>query len=170
MCTDLNRLSIVMQKDVACRRCRRDASGSVRKSSAGFTLLEIMVVVVILGVLASFVVPRVMDRPDEARVVKAKQDIRAISGSLNLYRLDNFVYPSTEQGLEALVTKPSGSPEAKHWKNDGYLDALPVDPWGNEYLYLQPGEHGKFDVYSLGADGQPGGEDVAADIGNWQLD
>lgn len=140
------------------------------KKSSGFTLIEIMVVVVILGVLASFVVPKVMDRPDEARIVKAKQDLRVLESALNLYRLDNFNYPTTEQGLEALVQKPSGTPEAKNWKTEGYLDAVPTDPWGNTYLYLQPGEHGKIDVYSLGADGQPGGNDIAADIGNWQID
>jgi len=135
----------------------------------GFTLIEVMVVVVILGVLAAFVVPRVMSRPEEARMVKAKQDLRAVTSALNLYRLDNFVYPSTEQGLEALVSQPSGAPEPKNWKDGGYLDAVPNDPWGYPYQYLQPGEHGTFDVYSLGADGQLGGDGSSADIGNWQL-
>ena len=148
----------------------RKTAFSAIHSQKGFTLIEVMVVVVILGVLAAFIVPRVMDRPDEARIIKAKQDMRALTSALNLYRLDNFVYPSTEQGLEALVNKPAGSPEAKNWKEGGYLDALPKDPWGNTYLYLFPGEHGKFDLYTLGADGQLGGEQTDADIGNWQVE
>jgi general secretion pathway protein G len=135
--------------------------------NSGFTLIEVLVVVVILGILAAVVVPRLMDRPDEARVTRAKQDIQAISTALNLYRLDNFVYPSTQQGLEALVRKPSGQPEAPNWRQGGYLDRLPKDPWGREYLYLYPGSRGEFDVYSLGADGQPGGSGVNAEIGNW---
>ena len=139
-----------------------------REAQAGFTLIEIMVVVVILGILAGIVVPRIMDRPDSARVSAAQQDIRAIESALNLYRLDNHQYPSTDQGLEALVEEPSGSPRPPSWQ--GYLDRLPKDPWGNEYQYLNPGEHGEIDIYSLGADGRPGGEDVNAEIGNWQLD
>jgi len=122
--------------------------------SGGFTLIEVMVVVVILAILATVIVPRIMDRPDQARVTKAKQDIRAVEAALNLYRLDNFRYPSTDDGLEALVPK--------------YLDAVPEDPWGNLYFYLSPGEHGEFDVYSLGADGSQGGEGVDEDIGNWK--
>ncbi|HRQ66581.1 MAG TPA: type II secretion system major pseudopilin GspG [Xanthomonadaceae bacterium] len=135
--------------------------------SSGFTLIEVLVVVVILGILAAVVVPRLMDRPDEARVTRARQDIQAISTALNLYRLDNYVYPSTQQGLEALVRKPSGHPEAPNWPEGGYLERVPKDPWGREYLYLYPGSRGEFDVYSLGADGQPGGSGVNADIGNW---
>lgn len=136
----------------------------------GFTLIEVMVVVVILGILAAVVVPRIMDRPDEARLVKARNDIRALQTQLNLYRLDNFVYPSTDQGLEALVQRPSGQPEAPNWRSGGYLDRLPRDPWGRPYQYLHPGQHGEFDVYSLGADGRPGGEGINAEIGNWNLD
>lgn len=140
------------------------------RSQRGFTLIEVMVVVVILSILAAIVVPRIMDRPDQARVARAHQDIRAIEAALNLYRLDNYVYPSTDQGLAALVDKPTAPPEPKNWKAGGYLDRVPTDPWGNEYLYLNPGEHGVIDIYSLGADGQDGGEGVATDIGNWKLD
>lgn len=137
---------------------------------AGFTLIEIMVVVVIIGVLVAIVAPRVMDRPDTARIVKAKQDIRVLESALNLYRLDNYVYPSTEQGLEALVVQPSGEPAAKNWKQGGYVDRLPKDPWGGAYQYLNPGVHAEIDIYTLGADNRPGGEGVNADIGNWNLD
>lgn len=136
----------------------------------GFTLIEVMVVVVILSILAAVVVPRIMSRPDEARITKAKQDVRALEAALNLYRLDNYVYPTTDQGLEALVQKPSTPPEPKNWKQGGYLDRLPKDPWGNPYYYLSPGQHSEIDLYSLGADGQPGGEGVNADIGNWTLE
>lgn len=136
----------------------------------GFTLIEIMVVVVILGILAALVVPNIMGRPDEARAIKAKQDIRVIESALNLYRLDNFFYPTTDQGLEALVTRPTGQPEAKNWKQGGYIDKLPVDPWGNAYVFLSPGQNGEVDIYSYGADGQPGGDGIAADIGNWTIE
>ncbi len=132
---------------------------------SGFTLIELMVVVVILAVLATFVAPKLMDRPDEARLVKAQQDISSISSALKLYKLDNFVYPTTDQGLEALVTEPTDDPQPKHWKQ--YLEQMPTDPWGNPYLYLSPGEHGDFDLYSYGADGQEGGEGINATIGNW---
>lgn len=133
----------------------------------GFTLIEVMVVVVVLSILAAIVVPRVMDRPDEARIVKAKQDIRAMESALNLYRLDNYVYPTTEQGLQALVTRPSDAPG---WKPGGYIDRMPSDPWGRSYQYLSPGQNGDFDLYSMGADGQTGGAGVNADIGNWNLE
>jgi len=133
----------------------------------GFTLIEILVVVVILGILAAIVVPRVMERPGEARVTRAKQDIQGIVTAASLYKLDNFVYPSTAQGLEALVTRPSGEPAAPNWKGP-YLDRVPKDPWNRPYQYLQPGQHGPIDIYSLGADGRPGGEGEAADIGNWE--
>lgn len=139
-----------------------------RQRHSGFTLIEIMVVIVILGILASVVVPRIMDNPDKARVVKAKSDIRALEAALNLYRLDNFQYPSTDQGLRALAEKPSGSPEPRNYKDGGYIDRLPKDPWGNNYEYLNPGRHGDIDIYSLGADGQAGGEGINADIGNWE--
>lgn len=141
-----------------------------RRRPAGFTLIEVMVVVIILGILAAVVVPKIMDRPDAARITKARTDIRAIESALNLYRLDNFVYPSTDQGLEALVAKPTGLPEARNWKSGGYLDRVPLDPWGTPYQYLAPGEHGDFDVYSFGADGQAEGEGVNADIGSWNID
>lgn len=135
----------------------------------GFTLIEVMVVIVILGILAAVVVPRVMDRPDTARITKARQDIRTLESALNLYKLDNFQYPSTDQGLEALVNKPSGDPEPRNWKSGGYVDRLPKDPWGNDYLYLNPGVHSAIDIYTLGADNQEGGEEMNADIGNWNL-
>ncbi len=141
----------------------------MRRANAGFTLIEVMVVIVILGILAAIVVPRVMDRPDTARITKAKQDIRTLESALNLYKLDNFNYPSTDQGLEALVRKPAGTPEPRNWKEGGYIDRLPKDPWGNDYQYLNPGVHGSIDIYSLGADGQEGGEGINADIGNWNL-
>lgn len=140
---------------------------AVNKKQSGFTLIEIMVVVVILGILASVVVPRIMDNPDKARVAKAKHDIQALESALDVYRLDNFAYPTTDQGLEALVTKPS---EAPNWKQGGYIKKLRKDPWGNDYLYLSPGEHGELDIYSLGADGAPGGEGVYTDIGSWDLE
>jgi general secretion pathway protein G len=145
--------------------------GNNSKSSGrqtGFTLIEIMVVVIILGILAAIVIPRVMDRPDAARITKAKADIRALEAALNLYRLDNFVYPSTDQGLQALVSKPTDGPELRNWKQ--YLDRLPKDPWGNDYQYLAPGAKGEIDILTFGADGQPGGDAVNADIGNWELE
>jgi general secretion pathway protein G len=130
----------------------------------GFTLIEVMVVVVILGILAAILVPKVMDRPDQARKTKARQDVRALEASLNLYKLDNYVYPTTDQGLEALLEKPS-SPEPANWKEGGYLDRLPLDPWQQPYLYLSPGEHGAIDIFTLGPDQQPSDDD----IGNWGL-
>jgi len=133
----------------------------------GFTLIEVMVVVVILGILAAIVVPRVMDRPAEAQAVKARQDIRALESALNLYKLDNFVYPNTDQGLQALVSKPSGTPEPRNWKQ--YIPRLPKDPWGSDYQYLAPGVQGDIDIFSFGADGQLGGEEANADVGNWNL-
>ncbi|WP_198265615.1 type II secretion system major pseudopilin GspG [sulfur-oxidizing endosymbiont of Gigantopelta aegis] len=140
-----------------------------RKQQSGFTLIEIMIVVVILGILASIVVPNVMESPNEARIVKAKQDIRTLEGALNLYKLDNFNYPSTDQGLDALVNRPSGQPDAKNWKKRGYMKKVPKDPWGNEYLYLSPGTQGEIDIFSYGSDGRKGGVDAAADIDNFSL-
>ena len=140
------------------------------RAQGGFTLIEIMVVVVILGILAALVVPQIISRPDEARVAKARQDIRAVESALKLYRLDNFQYPTTEQGLAALVDKPTTQPEPRNWKSGGYLDRIPTDPWGNVYHYRNPGEHGEIDVYTLGRDGRPGGDESDADIGNWALD
>ena len=141
-----------------------------RRRVAGFTLIEIMVVVVILGILASLVVPKIMDKPDQARVVKAKQDIRMLHSALDLYKLDHFRYPTTDQGLEAVVQKPTGVPEPPHWKEGGYIDRVPKDPWGQPYQFLSPGQHGAVDIYSLGADGQAGGSGMDADIGSWNLD
>jgi general secretion pathway protein G len=134
----------------------------------GFTLIEVMVVIVILGILAALVVPRVLSRPDEARVVAAKQDLAVISQALKLYRLDNQRYPSAEQGLGALIVKPETAPLPPNWKPGGYLERLPKDPWGNAYVYVNPGLHGEIDVLSLGADGKPGGDGFDADIGSWQ--
>ncbi|MGB2941267.1 MAG: type II secretion system major pseudopilin GspG [Candidatus Macondimonas sp.] len=141
-----------------------------RKRMGGFTLIEIMVVVVILGILAALIVPNIMDRPDMARVAKTKQDLRALQTALNLYRLDNYRYPTTDQGLEALVEKPSVEPLPPAYKKGGYLERMPKDAWGRPYLYLSPGVHGEVDISSLGADGQPGGEGVDADIQSWTLD
>ena len=137
--------------------------------NAGFTLIEIMVVIVILGIMAALVVPKVMSRPDEASVVAAKQDIASLAQDLNLYRLDNKRYPTTEQGLQALVSKPSLTPVPDNWKAGGYVERLPLDPWGKPYQYLSPGLHGEIDIFSFGADGTPGGEGFDADIGNWGL-
>ncbi len=136
---------------------------SFRKMS-GFTLIEVMVVVVILGILAAVLVPKVMDRPDQARITKAKQDIRSLEAALSLYKLDNYIYPTTDQGLESLVEKPS-SPEPANWKQGGYLDRMPLDPWRQPYFYLSPGEHGAIDIFSLGPDQTPSDDD----IGNWNL-
>lgn len=135
----------------------------------GFTLIEIMVVVVIMGILAALVVPKLMGRTDDARVMAARSDIASILSSLKLYKLDNQRYPTTEQGLEALVSKPTVGPPANSWKAGGYIDKLPKDPWGNPYQYLSPGIKGEVDVFSYGADGQPGGEGNDADIGSWNL-
>lgn len=138
-----------------------------KADGSGFTLVEIMVVVVILGVLAAIVVPRVVGRADDARAVAAKQDIVSVLQALKLYRIDNSRYPGNAQGLGALVTRPTSEPLAENWKS--YLDRLPRDPWGRTYLYLNPGVHGEIDVFSLGADGNPGGDSADADIGSWQL-
>ncbi len=145
----------------------------VRNTAAaqrGFTLIEIMVVVVIIGILGAIVVPQFMSRPDQAKATAAKVDIQAISTALEIYRLDNSHYPSTQQGLEALTRRPSGVPVPRGWNPQGYLKSLPVDPWGTPYQYLNPGVKagdGGFDLYSLGSDGVPGGEGHAGEIGNW---
>ena len=133
----------------------------------GFTLLEIMVVIVILGVLASMVVPNLMGNKDKADRQKVISDVIALENSLDMYKLDNGVYPSTEQGLEALIDEPSGSPEPRNYREDGYVKRLPQDPWGNDYILNSPGEHGKVDVLSVGPDGEEGTD---VDIGNWNLD
>lgn len=132
----------------------------------GFTLIEIMVVVVILGVLAALVAPNMLGRTGDARIIAAKSDINSIGNALDLYKLDNHNYPSTDQGLEALVNKPSGQPEPANWNSSGYLKALPKDPWGNDYQFVSPGSDGDYDLYSLGADKRDGGEGENADISN----
>jgi general secretion pathway protein G len=141
----------------------------VSKASGGFTLLEVMVVVVILGILAALVVPKIISRPDEARVIAAKQDLASLMQALKLYRLDNLRYPTTEQGLQALAVPPTTAPLPPNWKAGGYVERLPKDPWGNPYQYLSPGVHGEVDIFSFGADGAPGGEGNDADIGSWML-
>ncbi len=138
------------------------------KKTRGFTLIEVMVVVVILSILAAFVVPQIMSRPDEAKMVKAQQDVIRIESALDLYRLDNGDYPTQAQGLAALVQKPTVSPIPSHYNASAYLKRLPKDPWGHEYQYRNPGIYSDVDVFSLGADGREGGEGVDSDIGNWQ--
>ncbi len=138
-----------------------------RQHQSGFTLMEVLIVVVILSILAVAVVPQFLDAPDKARQARAQADVKNIETALSMYKLDNIQYPSTSQGLQALVQKPSGRPEAKNWKPGGYLKQLPADPWGNPYQYLNPGNHSEVDIYSFGADGQPGGEGLNKDIGNW---
>ncbi|WP_428775601.1 type II secretion system major pseudopilin GspG [Vibrio sp.] len=139
-----------------------------RTKQSGFTLLEVMVVIVILGILASFVVPNLLGNKEKADQQKAITDIVALENALDMYKLDNSVYPTTDQGLDALVTKPS-NPEPRNYRDGGYIKRLPNDPWGNPYQYLSPGDKGNIDVFTLGADGQEGGEGVAADIGNWNI-
>ena len=148
-----------------------DINSSVRRrSELGFTLIEIMVVVVILGILAALVAPNVIRRIDDANITKVKQDIRALETALNLYRMDNFRYPTTEQGLEALVKQPN-DPNIRNWKPGGYVRSLQKDPWGNNYAYISPGTRGgDYDLYTLGADNQQGGEGTDADIGNWNIE
>jgi general secretion pathway protein G len=137
----------------------------------GFTLIEIMVVVTILGILAALVVPRLMDQPDKARIIKAQSDIGAIKTALKMYKLDNYTYPTTDQGLEALVQKSTIPPEPRQWRAGGYIEnGVPQDPWGYPYLYLSPGIRSEIDVWSQGADGQPGGQGANADVGNWNLE
>jgi general secretion pathway protein G len=141
-----------------------------KRRSGGFTLIEILVVVTIIGILAAIIVPRIMDRPDQARIVAAKTDVRSILSALKLYRLDNGVYPTTEQGLRALVEKPTTAPIPRNWNPHGYLEKMPQDPWKSDYVYLNPGLHGEIDVFSYGADGVAGGDGINADIGTWNLD
>lgn len=148
-------LYLLQNKKCACQR-----------KQAGFTMLEIMIVLVIVAVLAALVVPNVMGRPDEARIVAAQTDINNIKQALQLYKVDNRRYPTSQQGLKALVTKPSSPPVPNNWKL--YIDKLPNDPWGNPYQYLNPGIKGEVDVMSYGADGKPGGDGNDADIGSWQ--
>jgi general secretion pathway protein G len=145
------------------------ARAASRARSRGFTLIEVMVVVVIMGILAALVVPKLMGRADDARIIAAKQDISTLMQGLKLYKLDNQRYPTTEQGLQALIAKPTSGPPANGWKTGGYVDKLPKDPWGSPYQYLSPGVKGEVDIFSLGADGQPGGAGNDADIGSWDL-
>ncbi|WCE29803.1 type II secretion system major pseudopilin GspG [Vibrio sp. SCSIO 43137] len=141
----------------------------MRRKQAGFTLLEVMVVVVILGILASFVVPNLLGNKEKADQQKAISDISALEQALDMYKLDNSVYPTTDQGLDALVAKPSGSPEPRNYRSGGYIKRLPNDPWGREYQYLSPGDNGTIDIFTFGADGEEGGEEASTDIGNWNL-
>ncbi|MFO1305272.1 MAG: type II secretion system major pseudopilin GspG [Burkholderiales bacterium] len=140
-----------------------------RATARGFTLIEILVVIVILGVLAALIVPNVISRPDEARATVARSDIAAIMSALKLYRLDNQRYPTAEQGLAALVAKPEQAPVPPNWKPGGYLEKLPKDPWGRPYVYLNPGVRGEIEVMTFGADGQSGGSGPDTDIGSWDL-
>ena len=138
-----------------------------QRRQRGFTLVEIMVVVVIIGILGALVVPKLLGRTGESRVTAARVDIATLMSALKMYKLDNQRYPTTEQGLTSLIQKPTSGPAANGWKEGGYIDKLPKDPWGNPYQYLSPGLHGEVDVYSLGADGQPGGTGEDADVGSW---
>lgn len=138
------------------------------KRSKGFTLIEIMVVIVIIGILASVLVPRLIERPEQARIIKAKQDILTLENALELYKLDNGHYPSNEQSLKALVKKPTTPPIPQNWKSEGYIKKLQNDPWGNPYQYSNPGKHGEIDIYTNGPTDKKGGEDANQVIGNWQ--
>ncbi len=148
-------------------RCSRNSF--LISKSKGFTLIEVMVVVVILAILAAMIVPRIMHRPAEAQAVSAKQDVIAIENALELYKLDNGFYPSAEQGLQALVTKSIIDPLPSNWETGGYLKNLPKDPWGHPYHYDNPGQHGDVDIYSYGPTNKPGGTGVNATIGNWEV-
>lgn len=136
----------------------------------GFTLIELMVVIVILGILAGLIIPRLTDKPDKARVVKAKLQMQNLSMALKQFKLDNGFYPDTEQGLESLVHRPSIGRQPKNYPERGYISQVPKDPWGNDYIYICPGEHGDFDLLCLGADGEEGGQGFAADIKSWELE
>jgi general secretion pathway protein G len=147
----------------------RKTDSNLARYQRAFTLIELLVVVLILGILGGLIIPRVIDRPDQARVVAAKNDINTIMNALKLYRLDNGVYPSADQALQALVKKPDTGDIPRNWKSGGYIEKLPKDPWGHDYLYLNPGVRSDVDVVSYGADGQPGGEGYNADIGSWDV-
>jgi general secretion pathway protein G len=156
---------MTVTRNLSVGRAREPGHGS---AASGFTLIEIMVVVVILGILAALVAPNVIRRIDDAQITKAKQDIRNYETALNLFRMDNFKYPTTDQGLTALITKPE-DPSIRNWREGGYTQGLRKDPWGNDYHYQNPGSHGEYDLFTLGADGQEGGEGINADIGNWTI-
>ena len=140
------------------------------KCDRGFTLIEIMVVLIIIGLLAGIVVPKLMGRTEEAKRTKTAVQIKNLQSSLDLYKLDSGVYPSTDQGLQALVEKPAVGEIPNNWKEGGYIDKIPKDPWGNNYVYISPGVHGDYDLYSYGADGEEGGEGRNADIQSWNLE
>ena len=142
------------------------------KTTHGFTLIELMVVIVILGILVSFIAPRLMGRPDEAKQVKARIQMESLETAIKLYKLDNGIYPATEQGLQALVEQPQTGTLPKKWRKGGYLEKgkVPKDPWGNEFIYLSPGVHGDYDIIAYGADGVPGGEEFNKDINSWEID
>lgn len=159
----------IVKLSALSRRRHLTAASFARIRLSGFTLLEIMVVIVIIGILAALVVPKIISRPDEARIIAAKQDIASLMQALKLYRLDNQRYPTSEQGLQALVIKSVATPLPPNWKAGGYIERLPKDPWGNAYQYLNPGLYGEIDLFSFGADGAAGGEGNDADIGSWSL-
>ncbi len=142
------------------------------KTTHGFTLIELMVVIVILGILVSFIAPRLMGRPDEAKQVKARIQMESLETAIKLYKLDSGIYPTTEQGLQALVEQPQTGTLPKKWRKGGYLEKgkVPKDPWGNEFVYLSPGAHGDYDIISYGADGVPGGEEFDKDINSWEIE
>jgi general secretion pathway protein G len=151
------------------RDIRKFIEGNRASREGGFTLIEIMVVVIIIGLLAAVIVPQVVDKVDQAKMTRAKADIQALEAALTMFRLDNSRYPTTDQGLASLVTQPT-DPAIRHWRPGGYVPRLSKDPWGNDYQYTSPGTHNKdYDLSSLGADGQVGGEGVDADIGNWNI-
>jgi general secretion pathway protein G len=151
------------------RKVNRHSAARCRARQRGFTLIEIMVVVIIIGLLAAVIVPSVISKVDDARITKAKADIQSLETALTMFRLDNSKYPTTDQGLQALLVQPT-DPSIRHWRPGGYLQHESKDPWGNPYVYVFPGSHGKeYDLYTLGADGQPGGDGVNADIGNWNI-
>lgn len=151
-------------------KMQRREEGMTAKVSrqSGFTLLEIMVVIVIMGLLVAVVAPNVLQNQDRAMIEKARADISVLEQALDMYKLDNHVYPTTNQGLQALIQRPETGIQPKNYRSNGYIKRLPDDPWGTPYVYIQPGEHGPFDLYSTGADGEEGGEDLARDIVNWQ--
>ncbi len=148
----------------------KQTAQQIVRNQRGFTLIEILVVVLILGILAGIVVPRLLDKPEEARRTKAAVQIRGLEEALSLFKLDNGFYPSTEQGLQALVEKPTSGRIPPRWRTGGYIKKIPKDPWGNDYVYLSPGIHGDFDIISYGPDGQAGGEGDDADINSWELE